>query len=288
MTTVTTKPIQAKNLNNAIEKRFHATAEQIHNPEKNSVDAVQERISKLYTKDNVLVKLPLNLIEVNQNIRSEMDADSEDFKTLVETIKLHGVLQPPLVTVTLDGSGEFHLVCVAGHRRILAAKSIGIQELNCMVRRFETSIVQTIASISENLSRRDLHPLDISDVFSKIEAEGYSRTQIEEIFDRNKATVLRYLKMASWPQEVKDLVRAKPEKFSKRFLLDLASRSLTTGELSQRIALQSGVSLEPQGNRVSKRNQQKKALYSFFEERSVTEKERELVLEALKILNLKF
>ena len=270
-----------------IEKRFFATADKLQDPDAIRVDSEQEKISKLFGKDSTFVKLPIALIEVDQNVRSSIDSQSPEFLALVETIRVNGVLQPPIVTVTVDSAGRYHLTCVAGHRRLLACKIAGLPETNCFLKVFESAALQTIASVSENLSRKDLDPMDLADAFLKLETEGYTRSQMEELFDRNKTTVLRYLKMARWPLDVKELIRQKEEKFSKRVLLDLASRSANDEEIRAKVQEIAGVSLQPIGNRVSKSAKIKAKLESFFEEKKLSESEIGLILETLHFLKFK-
>jgi ParB/RepB/Spo0J family partition protein len=274
-----------KSLATNIEKRFYATANEIKNPHQQP-DNIQERLSKLMEKDNTLVNLPLSLIIVDKNIRHQMDEDSPAFVSLMETIKLHGVLQPPVVTVTLSDVNKYQLMCVAGHRRILAAKKVGLENLNCLVRKFDSKGIQIIASISENISRRDLDPLDLAQTFLELELEGYTRAQMEDLFDRDRKTIQRYLKMASWSESSKNLIRSKPDRFSRKFLLDIASRALTSEEIDNLILEQAGLSLKPKGNRHTKTKLIFEKFENYCEEKGISEKEKEIVIEVLKLLKV--
>ena len=63
--------------------------------------------------------------------------DEDQLKELAESIKAHGVLSPVLVRPVDDLPGERnHLKheLVFGHRRVLAAKSAGLEEIPAIIR----------------------------------------------------------------------------------------------------------------------------------------------------------
>ena len=87
---------------------------------------------------------------------------------MTESVKKHGVLQPPLVRPSPDGGGQFELV--AGERRWRAAQAAGLVEMMTICRPLSDREALEIQVI-ENLQRADLHPLE--------EAEGYERLLTE-------------------------------------------------------------------------------------------------------------
>jgi ParB/RepB/Spo0J family partition protein len=94
--------------------------------------------------------------------------DKAKLAELTESVKKHGVLQPPLVRPSPDGGGQFELV--AGERRWRAAKAAGLVEMMTICRPLSDREALEIQVI-ENLQRADLHPLE--------EAEGYERLLTE-------------------------------------------------------------------------------------------------------------
>ena len=74
------------------------------------------------------IEIPLDRIRENpRQPRTRIDADS--IAALAASIREHGVIQPILVTETLDG---YQLV--AGERRVRAADSAGLERIPAVVR----------------------------------------------------------------------------------------------------------------------------------------------------------
>jgi hypothetical protein len=100
--------------------------------------------------------LSLEDILVEEQVRSNIDTESESFKALTESIKDRGVLEPVLVTSKDD---KYLLLC--GERRYLAARKLELQSI-------PTRIVDTVnrkdeilaLQLVENLQREDLNPID--------------------------------------------------------------------------------------------------------------------------------
>ena len=89
--------------------------------------------------------------------------ESEALKELVESVKVHGILQPLIVREV----GE-KLELIAGERRFRAAEAAGLQKVP--VRVIEASDGKALElALIENLQREDLNPIE--------EAEGYALLQ---------------------------------------------------------------------------------------------------------------
>ena len=83
------------------EKRFESTKKQI---------AIQKLLSALRTaEDGSSCKFPIELLTLDQNIRSSIDKSSAEFLQLKESIRNSGLLQLPVVAVT-DSS----IRCIGG------------------------------------------------------------------------------------------------------------------------------------------------------------------------------
>ena len=80
--------------------------------------------------------------------------DDARLEELAASIREHGVLQPVLVTETLDG---YQLV--AGERRVRAARLAGLERIPALVRQLADRDQLEIALV-ENVQRADLDPID--------------------------------------------------------------------------------------------------------------------------------
>ncbi len=116
--------------------------------------------------------------------------DAAEMATLVESIRAHGVLQPILVTETLEG---YRLV--AGERRLRAAVEAGLERIPAIVRQLDERAQLEVALI-ENLQREDLDAIETAQGFRRlIEDFGLSQDQIAARVGRARSTVANTLRL---------------------------------------------------------------------------------------------
>ncbi|MCX5814559.1 MAG: ParB/RepB/Spo0J family partition protein [Proteobacteria bacterium] len=100
--------------------------------------------------------LSLESIIVEEQIRSGIDTEGESFKSLMESIKDRGVLEPVLVT---PKDGKYLLLC--GERRYLAVQKLGSESIPVRIVNTITQKDEILAyQLTENLQREDLNPID--------------------------------------------------------------------------------------------------------------------------------
>jgi ParB/RepB/Spo0J family partition protein len=88
-----------------------------------------------------------------------------ELKELAASMKERGLLQPLLVRPS--ERGDFELVC--GHRRLLAAQSLGWTSIAVTVRGMSDEEARK-AQLVENLQRQDLHPMEEAELISRLMA----------------------------------------------------------------------------------------------------------------------
>lgn len=83
--------------------------------------------------------------------------DEESLEGLAASIEQYGILQPLIVRRDKDDDGNY--IIVAGERRWRAARKAGLKQVPALVR--ELSYDQAkVASVLENLQRKDLNPIE--------------------------------------------------------------------------------------------------------------------------------
>ena len=116
--------------------------------------------------------------------------DRESLATLTASIVEHGVLQPILVTETIDG---YQLV--AGERRLRAAQAAGLERIPAVVRQLADRHQLELALI-ENLQREDLDPLETADAYRQLIDEfGFSQDDLATRVGRARSTVANTLRL---------------------------------------------------------------------------------------------
>ena len=129
--------------------------------------------------------------------------DPDALATLVASIREHGVIQPVLVTETLDG---YQLV--AGERRVRAARMAGLERIPAVVRQLADREQLELALV-ENLQREDLDPLESAGAYRQLIDEfGFTQEQLAERVGRARSTVANTLRLLELHPAVQAAVAA--------------------------------------------------------------------------------
>lgn len=175
------------------------------------------------------VTIPLAQITIEENVRREVDVSGPKFRELVESIRRDGLLQNLVVDVR-EADGEVYLSCVSGQRRLLAAREAGVEKAVCLLKRY-SGAERVSTGLTENLVREDLCCIDIAEGYAGLRREGWSEEEIANRFDRDQRTIHRYLVIATWPDEVRSLMRRHREVFTTRVVFNqFVSRQFGTPE----------------------------------------------------------
>ena len=107
------------------------------------------------------IEIPLARIRENPR-QPRRRMDDEALESLAESIRQHGVIQPVLVTETIDG---YQLV--AGERRVRAARLAGLERIPAIVRQLADREQLELALV-ENLQREDLDPIEAARAYRQL------------------------------------------------------------------------------------------------------------------------
>jgi ParB family chromosome partitioning protein len=135
------------------------------------------------------MEIPIARIRPNPyQPRQRMDED--EMATLVASVLEHGVIQPILVTETLDG---YELV--AGQRRLRAAEAAGLERIPAVVRQLSDPARLELALV-ENLQRSDLDPIETAMAYRQlIDQFAFSHETIAARVGRARSTVANTLRL---------------------------------------------------------------------------------------------
>ncbi|MEO8228198.1 MAG: ParB/RepB/Spo0J family partition protein [Chloroflexota bacterium] len=113
-----------------------------------------------------------------------------ELEALAASIAEHGVLQPVLVTETLEG---YRLV--AGERRVRAARLAGLTRIPAVVRELADRHQLELALV-ENVQRSDLNPLEEARAYRQLIDEfEYSQEEVAQKVGRARSTVANTLRL---------------------------------------------------------------------------------------------
>ena len=116
--------------------------------------------------------------------------DEVELESLASSIREHGVLQPVLVTETLDG---YQLV--AGERRFRASQLAGLERIPAVIRQLADHAQLEVALV-ENLQRADLGPLEEAGAYRALIGEfDLTHDEIARRVGRAKSTITNTLRL---------------------------------------------------------------------------------------------
>ena len=145
-------------------------------------------------------EIPLARIRENPR-QPRLRIDETAIERLSASIREHGVLQPILVTETIDG---YQLV--AGSRRVRASRLAGLERIPAIVRQVDDRQQLELALV-ENLQREDLDPIEAARGYRQLIDEfGLTQEDLATRVGRARPTVANTLRLLDLHQAVQDAV----------------------------------------------------------------------------------
>jgi len=175
--------------------------------ESKSVDmkAVNE-IRREESKSAGISEIEIELISYNP-FQPREDFDEDTLKELADSIKQKGLIQPVTVKTHKEGSGY---LLIAGERRIRAAKIAGLTAVPAFVYNISDESKQTMLELAllENLQRKDLNPMELSDSYQRLIDEcGLTQEQVAARLSKKRSTIANFLRLQRLPAEIKVSLR---------------------------------------------------------------------------------
>jgi ParB family chromosome partitioning protein len=148
--------------------------------------------------------IEIALDRIRENPRQPRQRMADDaLETLAASIREHGVIQPILVTETIDG---YQLV--AGERRVRAARMAGLERIPAMVRQLADREQLELALV-ENLQREDLDPMEAAQAYRQLIDEfSFSQEDLASRVGRARSTVANTLRLLDLHPTVQAAVAA--------------------------------------------------------------------------------
>lgn len=147
-----------------------------------------------------IIEIPIGKITVGEH-EQRLEIDDEDIDGLAVSIGRLGVLQPLIVKPQGD---TFSLV--AGHRRLLAAKHVGLSTVPCLVASGSKDL-DVEKSFAENFFRKDLSPVELAGALKDCLLK--KTMTVEELaagFHRSTHWVGSMLAIADWPEDIQQAI----------------------------------------------------------------------------------
>lgn len=113
-----------------------------------------------------------------------------ELEALAASIREHGVIQPILVTETVNG---YQLI--AGERRVRAARLAGLERIPAVIRQLADSQQLELALV-ENLQRADLDAIESAQAYQQLlDQFGFTQERLAQRLGRARSTIANTLRL---------------------------------------------------------------------------------------------
>lgn len=134
-------------------------------------------------------------------VRAEIDMAG--VMELADSIREVGLIQPLVVRRT-----ALHYEVIAGHRRLLACRELGLAKISCLVTQDSETQDVTAQRLHENLIRRDMTPVEEAIVYAELFEKTGDLEKVAKMAHRSLAVVERRLSLLSGDADVRNALHA--------------------------------------------------------------------------------
>lgn len=128
---------------------------------------------------------------------------AEALHELVDSIKIHGVIQP--VTVRKVGNDNYQLV--SGERRYRASTLSGLDTIPAYVKIANDQSMLEMALI-ENIQRENLDPIEVAESYQRLINEcRLTQEEMAERVGKSRASVANFMRLLKLPNEIKQALQ---------------------------------------------------------------------------------
>lgn len=164
-----------------------------------NVNTLGDKNENLDSSENI-IEMKINSVEPNRN-QPRKNFDDEKIDDLAESIKVHGVLQPIIVTK----KGDYYQI-IAGERRWRASKKAGLKTIPAIVRDYDDKKIREVALI-ENLQRQDLNAIETAKAIKELmEEHSLTQEEISKTLGKSRSAIANTLRILNLDERVQELV----------------------------------------------------------------------------------
>lgn len=178
--------------------------------------------------------------------------DEDAIRDLAVSIREFGMLQPIVVTkrnVETPQGTDVEYELIAGERRLMAAKSLGMEHIPAIIRNVDLERERLELAIIENLQREDLNGIEMGRAFARLQDEfRLTQREIAARLGKSRESVANTLRLLDLPSYIQEAIeKGQITESHGLFLLgvddpaaqqalfhDLLSNKLTIRELKQK------------------------------------------------------
>lgn len=167
------------------------------------IEEALEEIQQNAQSESTGKKADILLSDIHSNPYQPRKVFDEDkIKELAISIKQVGVFTPILVREAIKG---YELV--AGERRVLASRKVGLETIPAIIVDFDDDMMMEIGLL-ENIQREDLNVIEEANAYSEmIKHFGYTQVQLAERVGKTREHIANITRLLRLPSKVQNMVR---------------------------------------------------------------------------------
>ncbi len=237
------------------------SADFLSGPQSSSGESASRRVGAPFGNiESFINSIAIEKISKNPSqMRKAFDIDA--LRDLSESIKIHGILEPLLVSEIQAGVYEL----IAGERRLEAAKIAGLKKVPAIIREVTRQQKLELALI-ENIQRENLNPIEEARAYKMfVDDFGFTQEEIAKRSAKSRPRVANFLRLLTLPIEIQSaisenkiseghgraiLALQNPEK-QRALLAEILKNSLTVRQAEEKVKL---VSVAGHTRKVGKRS----------------------------------
>ncbi|MCL4803172.1 MAG: ParB/RepB/Spo0J family partition protein [Anaerolineae bacterium] len=196
------------------------------------LDALFATSGERPARSDAVMQVPIERIIPNPHQpRSSFDQDK--LEELAESIRTHGLIQPLVVTETVEG-----FVLIAGERRWRASRLAGLEQVPVIVKESTSQDMLELALI-ENIQRADLNPMEEAHAYRQLMDEfGLTQEEVAERVGKARSTVANLVRLLTLPDSIQIAVNdGRLSGAHARALLPLPTAEMQVGAMNQVVKL---------------------------------------------------
>ena len=159
----------------------------------------------LESNENIITLVPLEKLQ-NNPYQPRIDINIQSLNELISSIEQNGLLQPIIVTIPQENGVR---TIIAGHRRFEAFKIMGKKEIQAIVIDNVKEQDLAILSLTENLMRENLHPIEnaiaMKNIFTNNIVE--SQNKLAEYLGLSKGYISKLMNILKLPNKTIQLIK---------------------------------------------------------------------------------
>ncbi|MBP9501752.1 MAG: ParB/RepB/Spo0J family partition protein [Candidatus Promineofilum sp.] len=164
------------------------------------LDALFSSSGERTSREGGVRSVPVGQIMANPH-QPRSSFDEEKLADLAASIKVHGLIQPLIVTETVEG-----YVLIAGERRWRAAQLAGLGQVPVIVKETTPQSMLELALI-ENIQRADLNALEEANAYRQLIDEfGLRQEDVAERVGKARSTIANLVRLLTLPESVQAAV----------------------------------------------------------------------------------